>query len=248
MKILLLDIETSPNQAFVWGIWEQNISLDQMIASSSTLCYSAKWLGEKKMYFDSVHRSSSRKMLWGIHRLLMEADVVVSYNGRKFDLPTLGKEFITHKMPPPSPYKQVDLLQVARAKFRFPSNKLDYVTQALGLGKKVRHPGFRLWIDCMAGNNAAWRVMEKYNKQDVRLLELLYNRMLPWIDRHPSHAAHEDVKACPKCGSENFQARGLAATAAMIYRRYMCLACRGWFRGNRSVSSLRGERAVNIAS
>lgn len=248
MKILLIDIETSPNQAFVWGIWDQNISLDQMIASSSTLCYSAKWLGEKKMYFDSVHRSSAKKMLAGIHRMLAEADAVVTYNGRKFDLPTLNKEFAIHRMPPPAPYQQVDLLLVARSKFRFPSNKLDYVTQALGLGHKVRHPGFKLWVDCMSGDADAWRVMERYNKKDVVLLESLYRRVLPWIDRHPSHAAHDDIQSCPKCGSESFQHRGFFHTTVLKYRRYRCNDCHGWFRGNKTASTHRGERAVNISS
>lgn len=244
----MIDIETSPNQAFVWGIWEQNISLNQMIASSSTLCYSAKWLGERKMFFDSVHRSGPKKMLRGVHKLLSEADVVATYNGKKFDLPTLNKEFIVHKMPPPAPYKQVDLLQVARARFRFLSNKLDYVTQALGLGAKVRHPGFQMWVDCMAGDAQAWRVMERYNKKDTALLEKLYMRLLPWIDKHPSHGAFEDITCCPKCGGTKLQQRGYAVTQVMKYRRYQCVGCGGWARGNKSVSYTKQERVANIVN
>lgn len=76
-------------------------------------------------------------MLKQIHALLNEADAVVHYNGAKFDIPTLNKEFILHGLPPPAPYKQIDLLRTARSQFKFPSNKLDYIAQALDLGKRL---------------------------------------------------------------------------------------------------------------
>jgi chromosome partitioning protein len=31
LKVLLLDIETSPNLAHVWGIWQQNVGLSQLL-------------------------------------------------------------------------------------------------------------------------------------------------------------------------------------------------------------------------
>ena len=118
MKILLIDIETSPNTAHVWGLWQQNVSLNQLLESSYTMCYSAKWLGEKDIYFDSVQKSKPEDMLAGVHGLLEEADAVVHYNGTKFDMPTLNKEFLVHKMTPPPPIKQIDLLKTVRSQFR----------------------------------------------------------------------------------------------------------------------------------
>lgn len=247
MKILLLDIETAPNIAYVWGLFDQNIASNQVQASSYVLCWTAKWSDSKKVFFDSIHKSKPKQMLDRVHKLLDEADIVVHYNGIKFDIPTLNKEFIKLGFGPPAPYKQVDLLRVCRYAFRFESNKLDYVSQALKIGEKTRHEGFELWVKCMAGDNDAWRRMEKYNRQDVHLLEQLYRRLIPWITRHPSHGAHEDIPCCPKCGSEKFQQRGYAVTAMMKYPRYQCQACGGWFRGNKSVSFNRKERMANIA-
>ena len=89
-------------------------------------------------------KSKKKKMLTGIHKLIDQADVIITYNGARFDLPILNKEFLLHEMPPPAPYKQVDLLKVARNRFRFVSNKLDFVSQALGVGKKTAHAGFQL--------------------------------------------------------------------------------------------------------
>jgi DNA polymerase elongation subunit (family B) len=147
MKILLLDIETSPNSAYVWGLYDQNIGINQMIESSQVLCYCAKWLGDKEVVFDSIHKSSRKKMLKGIHGLINEADGLVTYNGNKFDLPILNKEFLLHNLNPPSPSKKIDLLRTVRSNFRFTSNKLDYVSQQLGLGKKVEHEGFEFHLN-----------------------------------------------------------------------------------------------------
>lgn len=235
MKILLLDIESSPNTAHVWGLWQQNVSLNQLMESSYVLCYAAKWLGEKEMFFDSVHQSKPKKMLKGIHGLLNDADAVIHYNGSKFDIPTLNKEFLLHSFNPPSPYKQIDLLRTVRSNFRFPSNKLDYVAQRLGLGKKQEHEGHELWVKCMNGDKDAWKRMEKYNIQDVVLLENLYNSLLPWIKSHPNHNLFQDGHVCPTCSSTALQKRGTAISGTGTYQRYQCKGCGSWSQGTKAI-------------
>lgn len=238
MKILLLDIETSPNTAHVWGLWQQNVSLNQLLESSYTMCYSAKWLGEKQIYFDSVQKSTSKSMLQGIHSLLEDCDAVVHYNGTKFDMPTLNKEFLIHKMNPPPPIKQIDLLRVVKSQFRFPSNKLDYVAQRLGLGKKKHHEGHILWIKCMNGDQKAWATMESYNIQDVILLEKLYKRLLPWI-KQPVNLnimkKDRDGFDCPTCGKASLLSKGFRYTPTGAYQRYQCKACGAYSTDTRTV-------------
>lgn len=254
MKRLLLDIETAPNIGAVWGLFDQNISPQHLLASSYILCWSAKWYDEKELKFSSVQRSTSASMLHRIHTLLDQADVVVHFNGRKFDIPVLNKEFIKAGLTPPAPYQQVDLYQVCKHAFKFESNKMDYVLKTLGIGEKLRHEGFELWLKCMGLRDyskrevaEAWRKMEAYNRRDVTELEKLYTQLLPWIDRHPTHGAHSDDKCCPKCGGTELIRRGWAYTTTMKYPRYQCKACGGWARGNKSVSVRRSERLVNVA-
>jgi len=246
MKVLFIDIETAPNQAYVWGMFDQNISASQMEASSYILCWAAKWHGNRKMHFASSEKQPARKMLKGIHKLLDEADVVVHYNGLKFDIPTLNKEFIKNGFAPPSPYKQLDLLQVCRRAFRFESNKLSYVSDALQIGAKVKHEGFELWVKCMKGDPKAWKRMGRYNRGDVTLLEKLYHRLRPWIKMHPNHNAYHDALCCPKCGSEKVQRRGYQVAATRTYFRYQCQVCAAWFRGNKQAYPQKGERGVNV--
>lgn len=238
MKILLLDIETAPNTAHVWGLWQQNVGLPQILESGYVMCWAAKWLGEEEIFFDSIMKSSSRNMLKRIHALLDKADAVVHYNGTKFDIPTLNKEFVLHEMAPPAPYKQIDLLSVARKQFKFPSNKLDYVAGALGLGNKIPNIGHELWIRCMAKDKDAWVSMEEYNKHDVKLLEEVYYRLLPWIKNHPNLSLYtkDEVETCPNCGGYHYQKRGYAYTGASRYQRYQCQDCGTWFRDIKSIS------------
>jgi DNA polymerase elongation subunit (family B) len=235
MRILLLDIETSPNTVHCWGLWQQNVSINQIMESSKTLCYAAKWLGEEDIYFDSVQQSKPKAMLKGIHGLLESADAVIHYNGTKFDIPTLNKEFLLNKLLPPSPYKQIDLLRVVRSNFRFPSNKLDYVSQRLGLGKKHAHEGHDLWVKCMNGDKDAWKRMEEYNIQDVVLLESLYDNLLPWIKNAPNRNLYQDITGCPTCGSTHLQKRGTAVSTTGTYQRYQCRDCGSWSQGTKSV-------------
>ena len=241
MKILLLDIETSPNTAHVWGLWQQNVSINQLMESSYVLCYAAKWLNSDEMLFDSVQQSKPKAMLKGIHGLLNEADAVVHYNGTKFDIPTLNKEFLLHRYSPPSPYKQIDLLRVVRSQFRFPSNKLDYVAQRLGLGQKHAHEGHELWVKCMNGDKDAWKRMADYNIQDVILLEDLYNTLLPWIKNPPNRNLFNDIQGCPSCGHENLQKRGTAVSSTGTYQRYQCKSCGSWAQGTTALEKKKVE-------
>lgn len=227
MKILHLDIETAPHLAMVWGLFNENIPLDRLAKPGYTLCWAAKWHHEKRI-LSSWH--TEPHCFTSLHELLNEADVVCTYNGKKFDLPTLNKEFLLHGLPPTAPGKHIDLYQVVRSRFRFASNKLDFVCQQLGLGSKVKHRGFDLWRDCMNGDSAARKEMLTYNKQDVVILGRLFDKLTPWIPKVPPIT---DGTHCPSCGGHHMQSRGLYRTSVNTYQRYHCQDCGSWSRVNK---------------
>lgn len=247
MKILLLDIETAPNTAYVWRLFKENIGLNQILETGYVMCWAAKWYGEEKVYFSSVHHDSEENMLAQIHELLEQADCVVHFNGKSFDIPTLNKEFVTHGITPPAPYKQVDLLEVARATFRFTSNKLDFIAEQLGVGKK-HETTFKLWVDCMNNKPEAWDLMEKYNKNDVILLEKVYEKFRPWIRSHANHSLHNGEVCCPNCGSRDYQRRGFYFTVAGKYQRYQCQKCYTWFRVGSTLAAKPAGRATALGA
>ncbi|MEM4379975.1 MAG: ribonuclease H-like domain-containing protein [Thermoplasmatales archaeon] len=245
MKLLFLDIETAPNVVHVWGLFNQNVATNQIVDSGYTISWAAKWHKKKKLLSSAAAIDGNENMLRSVHALLEEADVVVTYNGSRFDLPTLNKEFIKHGLTPPATYKQIDLLKTARSQFKFASNKLDYVAQFLGLGCKVKHKGHDLWKEVMNGDMGSVKKMLAYNKQDVILLEQVYEVMKPWIKNHPNMSVYNGELVCPHCGSKHYQRRGFAYTAAGKYQRFTCLNCFTWFRANKAEKGA-GEKFLPV--
>lgn len=238
MKILFLDLETSPNLAYVWSLWDQRIGINQLVSTTEVLCFGARWNDSKKVIFKSVHHHGKEEMLAEMHKLLTEADVVIGWNSISFDTKHMMREFLQAGMLPPAPYKDLDLMRVVKSQFRMPSNKLDYVAQLLGVGAKVKHSGFDLWLQCMAGEKAAWKEMKEYQIQDVNLLVDLYAILKPWVKSGPNSALHDGVPdGCRNCSSTNLIRRGFAKTNTAVYQRYQCNDCGSWNRSGKAVAS-----------
>lgn len=232
-KALVLDIETGPNLAYCWGMFDQNIGLHGLIDPGTVLCFAAKWLGDpkSKTHFYSDHHDGHEVMLEAIWKLVDEADAVIHYNGRAFDMKHLSREWLLAGFQPPSPYKDIDLLTAARSRFKFQSNKLDFVAQQLGVGQKVKHEGFDLWKACLDGDAAAWGRMKKYNVGDITITEEVYYKLRPWIKSHPHVGNYSgEENSCPNCGGTELQRRGFYMTPSVRYQRLRCNGCGTWSR------------------
>lgn len=235
MKVLYIDIETAPATARIWGLRTRFVPVSQVVSRGYTLCFAAQWEDEKRMRFHSRWTDGHDEMVKEAHRLIDEADVVVHYNGKKFDMPTLNREFALLGLAPPENYQQIDLFHIVRSTFRFISNSMDAVCDELGLSRKTPHKGYQLWEDVMAGVPAGQRTMEKYNKQDVRVLKELYMYLRPWIRRHPNRGLYVEnptSPVCPNCGGTHMQKRGIERPARVnAYQRYKCMDCGANARG-----------------
>jgi hypothetical protein len=240
--VLSLDIETAPNIVYTWGLRNQFITIDQIIESTRMLSFAAKWHGTpaKDTLFYSEFHDGTGPMRDAVHALLDEADIVVHFNGISFDIPKIRGELALGQYKPFSPIRQVDLCKVAQKQFGFVSNKLDYLLQTFGLGHKVKHTGFSLWVNCLAGDEKAWELMKKYNIGDVVKTEKLYDHLLPWIPNHPHVGlwADDDREHCSNCGRTRLERRGFAYTTLGKYPRYVCKDCGKWGRGKKASALL----------
>ena len=231
-KILYLDLETSPNLAHVWGLWQQNIAISQLEEHTHVICFGARWAGTRTVIFKSVHHDGRKAMLDELHRLMDEADIVVGWNSQAFDVKHIRRELLEAGYTPPSPWRDLDLMRVVKQQYKMPSNKLDYVAQLLGVGARTKHTGFQLWLDCMAGDEKAWKLMRRYQLQDVNLLVDLHDKLRPWITGTINLAAYTDHdSACRNCASVNVQSRGTRTVARGTHRRYQCQDCGTWMSG-----------------
>lgn len=251
-RVLLLDIETSPIEAYVWSLWKQNVGLNQIKAEWNILSYCAKWLGEETIYYDDARESNGAddshlvQQLWA---LLDAADIVIAQNGKRFDVPKINARFVLSGMLPPSPYKIIDTLLMAKQQFGFTSKRLEWMTDKLCVhhkkNKHAKFPGFDLWSECLKGNPEAWDEMREYNIPDVLSMEELYLILRPWYIGHPNVAIYfndEDVQyRCPKCGSHHVEQKGFSYTQSGQYERMHCLpekgGCGGWSRGRYTLNT-----------
>lgn len=253
-KILVLDIETSPLRTYVWGIWNQNIALNQIDTDWFILTWAAKWLFDEKVYSGSVTpkeaiEQDDKRMLRGIWDLLNEAEIVIAHNGTRFDITKLNTRFLIHDMQPPLPYQQIDTLLHIRRQFGFTSNKLDYVNKLLNLERKQETGGFELWEKCYKGDKEALKKMLDYNIQDVRILEDTYLRIRPWIKPHPSCNLNllDGHERCPSCGSKDLIEQGKTYnTYASKFGLMRCDNCGSVSRKRLSSLTVKEKRHLTI--
>lgn len=236
-RILTLDIETAPALADVWSLWNVNVGLSQLRQVSTVICFAAKWHGQRRVEFYSDHHNGHEDMVRAAYDLIDQADIVQHFNGKRFDMPHLRREFLLAGMSPHKPVREVDLYQVVKGRFRFQSNKLDHVSQQLGVGSKVKHAGHALWVRCMAGDERAWAQMKRYNIGDVRLTEQVGDILRPWIHNFPHMGLFVgEENCCNRCGSADLERRGFAHTPLSSYQQYRCRGCGGWLRGKTAIA------------
>lgn len=247
MKILAYDIETRPNLAYVWGLWDQNIALNQLKDRVAVFSFAARWVDEpkSKIMFHSDYHDGHDQMIERAWELLDEADALLSWNGKAFDTKHVQREFFLAGLGPTRPFKEIDLLTVARREFKFGSNKLENVaSEILGEGK-VKHSGFDLWVRCLANDPKAWAEMARYNKKDVHLLVDLYEHFLPWIRNHPNQNLYNGTEgACPNCGGFSRTKQGVRHTLTRSYQRYRCTDCLAWSTGTKMIDSVETKGLV----
>lgn len=240
-KVLVLDIETAPITAYVWGRHDQNVALNQIKVDWYVIAWAAKWLdGSVVTYRDqraAKDMTDDKDLLLPLWRLLDEADILVTQNGQAFDAKKLNARFIMHGWAPPSPYRHLDTYLIAKRAGSFTAHSLEYLTDKLCTKyKKLKHkkfPGMELWNECLKGNLTAWDEMKKYNVHDVLATEELYGKLKAWAPTTAPAVYNVEVEFnCPTCGSKT-QKRGYGLNKKGRYPRYQCKGCYRWHSGKK---------------
>lgn len=234
-KILVFDIETAPITAYTWGLWDQNIGINQIKSDWHILSWGAKWYGEsadKVMYMDNSQARNvqdDKALVKGLWNLLDQADIVIAQNGDKFDIKKFNARAIIHGLPPVSPFKSTDTLKESKKAFSFTSHSLEYMSEKLNTKyKKLKHdnyPGFELWKAVLAGDKKAWAEMKTYCIHDVLATEELYQKIQGWIKTQNMACFFDDAQIRCRCGSANVYKKGFVYTDAGKFQGYKCKDC-----------------------
>lgn len=247
-RILLFDIETAPILAHVWGLWQNNVSLNQIQCDWYILSWSAKWLGEDEVFHDNLSQyedfmedpCDDYNIVSSLYDMLNQADIIIGHNVAKFDNKKFKARALANGFPPLANYRTLDTLHIAKQEFALSSNKLDFLATTLGLENKVAHEGHTLWTKCMQGDLEAWEVMKTYNNYDVTLLEDVYMVLRPWFRKHPNVAVYYDdvVPRCTCCGSSNVKLTGgYTYTNLSRFEEMRCEDCGKVSRGAKTTLS-----------
>ena len=227
---LFFDIETSPNIGLFWQAgYKQKIDYSNIIKERAIICICYKWEDEKEVY--ELHWSAKqcdKKMLQDFIAVANTATEMVGHNGDKFDLAWIRTRCLFHRIPMFPSYVTIDTLKVSRSKFRFNSNRLNYIADFLGLGQKIKTE-FDLWKSILLNNDkSAMEKMLKYCKKDVVLLEKVFKQLRVHIDNKSHYGVlfGQDRGSCPECGSAELEIIRRRTTATGLKKiQYKCKTC-----------------------
>lgn len=238
VNILIWDIETTQNICAIFQLKQQDwIHPDNILQERYVVTASWKELGAKTVSSVTVLDDPKRyranphddfHVIKTLHEVLSRADVLVAHNGDNFDMKFVEARMLIHGLPPLPPIIKIDTLKVAKSRFLFNANSLNYLGKILKVGMKV-HTSLGLWLRVLNGEADAVKEMVKYNKQDVVLLERVFLKLQPYIDSHVNRHLYGGT-GCPRCGSLKVQSRGVHRAISNVYQRYCCNECGGWFR------------------
>lgn len=253
-KILVFDIETAPMTVYAWGLYDQNIGLNQIKTDWCILAWAAKWYGEpanKTIYMDNSRSkdvNSDKALIQGLWSLLDEADIVIAQNGDKFDIKKFNARAAIHGLPPVGAFKSTDTLKESRKVFSFTSHSLEYMSGVLNTKyKKLRHeryPGFELWKAILNGDKQAWADMKTYCIHDVLATEELYTKIQGWIKTQNLACYFDDVQVRCMCGSTNLHKKGFTYTTQGKFQSYLCKTCGKRPKGR--INLLSAEKKKNL--
>lgn len=252
-RVAVLDIETLPMICFSWGLFDQNISIEQVIADSCMLSWAGKYLNGSEissdvMTPDEARERDTKRITKSIWDFLHKADVVIGHNYSGFDVKYINTMFLKHGLPPLK-YIIVDTLAVAKQNFRFASNKMKYINDQLGIRNKVDNDGFPLWKACSEGNKDALDTMLEYNEGDIGATEELFYRLRPYV-RNFNVALYNEVESeqCPVCGSEKLHEEGRYYTPAGMWVSVRCSDCQCLSRRKQNLLTIEKKKRLLVNS
>ncbi len=259
MKILYYDVETSPIIAPVWGLWENDVYYEHIIIPWHIISAAYAWNDGPVTGIRTsrgLQPDKDKEVVKELYEQVAKADIIIAHNNDKFDQRKLSARALFHNLKPIPPVKTIDTLKVAKKYFKLDSNRLDYIGEHLGLGRKLSTPK-GLWLRAIASEiisnphlkkkekEKIWRdqeeaiaEMDAYCQVDVELLRNVYKKMRPFIQNHPNANVignAEGVDVCPNCSSEKLQKRGFHFTRTGAKQRYCCRDCGAWSSSGTSI-------------
>ena len=261
INVLYWDLESSLMGTLTFGIWNQNISGNRITKHSHLLSNSWAFNDEPpqgvRLSPEDVAEGNDLLVVIDTIRAIEKSDLIISFNGKKFDVPLLKTRALLHGLPPIKFPPHLDLMQEAKRNFRFPSNSMQNISLYLGEHGKLATSGRNLWERCYHFQNYddcndALAQMLEYGLRDIDATRDLHKRLQGWfkspvniglITKEINGVNTKDNHdlLCPHCSSKDVDKIGSKAyTSVSSFNIYRCgnSACRGLSRDNAAGTKL----------
>lgn len=218
-KILCFDLETT------------NLKAD----FGYLLAIGYKFIGDKKATVLKIDhkgndprnfRRAEKKLLQDFLRVYLQADVVVTYNGKRFDVPYLNAKYLEYKLGILPNLPHVDHYWTVKNNLGISRKSLQNAAYYLSLSHEKTPVEGRIWVDAMMGDQKALKYIVDHCRADVDLLEELHFTIRGLVRMHPRINGYG---ACKYCGEHKLGSRGTAITTLKkVKYRFQCKGCGGW--------------------
>ena len=257
-RILFWDLESSLMEGYFFKIWDENIPMRRVKKQSHLLSASWAFNDEEvvgvRLSPEQVKVSDDLDVIVKMVEAINSADLIVTFNGKKFDVKLLNTRALYWGLPPVKTVKHIDLFEQAKRVFKFPSNSMQNISMYLGEDGKLQTYGSNLWERC-----AEWEDYEEcdnaleemliYNKKDINATRDLYYRFQGWMKNVPNlgtitnENTENKTLRCVHCGSDDiFAMNDKTYTSASSFDLYRCgnENCRGISRVTKNGKQLVG--------
>jgi uncharacterized protein YprB with RNaseH-like and TPR domain len=217
-KILFWDIETTHLKADF----------------GTCLCIGYKWAHEKKPHVIDItqyetwdkDRTDDSGVIADFAEVFKQADIVVTYFGKRFDLPYVNAKMAEYGQDFLPNIPHLDLFFTVKSNLALSRKSLQNVGYHLGLSAEKTPVEGRIWKKAATGDHKSVKYIIDHCAADVLILEEAYERLKPLIRQHPRVRG---VDPCRVCGSMHLQRRGYAVTTLNSPRiRVQCQDCGSW--------------------
>ena len=170
-KVAILDIETTSLEA------------------DGGIVVGAGLISEKGQaeYFPVRRTGEEKNVLVKFVKHLRAFDVVVTWNGRFFDIPFLTTRLLNHGLDPRpvAMMRHLDLNEVVKNRLKLTFTYLDHVCNFFGIEKKRGTMGMdvpRLYVRAMEGDRKALGIIREHCLDDLQATRKVYLRLKPLLE------------------------------------------------------------------
>jgi DNA polymerase elongation subunit (family B) len=227
-NVLFYDIETSPVKAYIWKCGDQVVRHNQLVEGASqtkiiSLAYAFNNDKVQTLHWD-YEKQDDKIIVKEFTRLTKLADIIIGKNNNAFDNKHIHTRLMFHKLSSSHDLmlKSEDLERQMRRYFNLQSFSLDYISNELGLGGKVKME-LSDWIDIVEKKNIkSFHKMIKYGEKDVDDTRKIWNYCFKYFIPTHNLSALLGKFCCRVCGSHKIVKDGSVCRGSVVYQKYFC--------------------------